>query len=154
MVTLGRQYATKLVLDNPNKPNIQFYLLSSICYMTFGTYETPKPPQVPTFLQFIKTLAKGAENKTKFQVDIIWLPGKFQNVTLQTHAFRYQCAENHPLFVEMQRYLESETSKNSSPRLDIIISSISDRRISLFENTKVMGNWEKLGANAYKFKSP
>ena len=122
--------------------------------MTFGTYETPKPTPVPTFLQFIKTLAKGAEGKTKFQVDIIWLPGKFQNVTLQTHAFRYQCSDTHPLFTEIQGYLKSQETKNFSPRLDIVIDSVSERTITLSENDKVKGNWEKLGANAYKYKNP
>lgn len=121
--------------------------------MPFGTYETPKPPTVPTFLQFVKTIAKGAEGKTKFQVDIIWLPGKFQNVTLQTHAFRYQCSENHPLFAEIQQYLEGEKTKNFSPRLDIVIDSIDDRTITLTENERIKGNWEKLGANAYKYKN-
>ena len=122
--------------------------------MAFGKYETPKPPQVPTFLQYLRTIGKGVEGKTKFQVDIIWLPGKFQNVTLQTHAFRYQCDENHPLFGEIQGYIEVEVSKDSSPRLDIVIDSIKERTIDLGENPKVNGTWEKLGQNAYKFKTP
>jgi hypothetical protein len=122
--------------------------------MTFGKYETPKPEPVPTFLQFLKTLSKGAEGKTKFQVDIIWLPGKFQNVTLQTHAFRYQCSDSHPLFAEIQQYLEHQKTQNSSPRLDIVIDSIEERTIDLSENAKVKGSWEKLGTNAYKYKNP
>lgn len=122
--------------------------------MPFGKYETPKPEPVPTFLQYVRTIGKGVEGKTKFQVDIVWLPGKFQNVTLQTHAFRYQCAENHPLFVEMVEYINSEFSKGSSPRLDIVVSSIELREIDLSENTKIKGAWEKLGANAFKFKNP
>jgi len=122
--------------------------------MPFGTYETPKPTPVPTFLQFVKTLAKGAEGKTRFQVDIIWLPGKFQNVTLQTHAFRYQCSENHPLFTEMREYLVSQKDKNFSPRLDIVVDSIEERTITLSENQRVKGQWEKLGENAFKYKNP
>jgi len=142
------------MLDNPLTSNIQFYLLSSIRHMAFGKYETPKPTPVPTFLQFLKTLSKGAEGKTRFQVDIIWLPGKFQNVTLQTHAFRYQCSEDHPLFTEIQEYLEGQKSKNFSPRLDIIVDSIDDRTIDLVENEKIKGQWEKLGTNAMKYKNP
>lgn len=122
--------------------------------MPFGSYETPKPVPVPTFLQFLKTLVKGAEGKTKFQVDIIWLPGKFQNVTLQTHAFRYQCDESHPLFSEIPKYLKSLESQNTCPRLDIVITSISERTITIEENGKVKGTWEKLGTNAYKYKNP
>lgn len=122
--------------------------------MPFGTYETPKPTPIPTFLQYVKTLSKGAEGKTKFQVDIIWLPGKFQNVTLQTHAFRYQCSENHPLFAEIQEYLKGEAIKNFSPRLNIVIDSIDNRTITLTEDGKVKGVWEKLGNNAWKYKNP
>jgi len=122
--------------------------------MTFGKYETPKPTPVPTFLQYLRTVGKGVEGKTRFQVDIVWTPGKFDNVTLQTHAFRYQCDSNHPLYLEMQEYLKSEVSKGSSPRLDIVIDSVETREITLSENTKIKGTWEKLGTNAYKFKNP
>lgn len=122
--------------------------------MPFGTYDTPKPPTPPTFLQYLRTIGKGVEGKTKFQIDIIWLPGKFQNVTLQTHAFRYQCDQNHPLFREMGEYIELEILKDSSPRVDIVIDSIEERSITLTENHKVKGCWEKLGSNAYKYKNP
>lgn len=122
--------------------------------MTFGKYETPKPPTVPTFLQFIRTAGKGIEGKTRFQVDIVWTPGKFDNVTLQTHAFRYQCDSSHPLYVEMQEYLKDQLSKGSSPRLNIVIDSLETREITLSEDSKTKGSWEKLGANAFKFKNP
>lgn len=122
--------------------------------MAFGKYDTPKPEPIPTFLQFLRTISKGAEGKTKFQVDIIWLPGRFQNVTLQTHAFRYQCPESHPLFGEIQEYLKLEILKNNSPRLDIVIDSIEDRTIDLTENPKIKGCWKKLGTNAYKYENP
>lgn len=122
--------------------------------MPFGTYETPKLPTIPTFLQFLRTCGKGVEGKTKFQVDIIWLPGKFQNVTLQTHAFRYICSEDHPLFTEAVEYVKSEHAKGSSPRLDIVIDSLEGKTITLTEDSKRKGTWEPLGQNAMKFKNP
>lgn len=122
--------------------------------MPFGSYETPKPTPTPTFLQYIRTISKGVEGKTKFQVDIIWTPGKFNNVTFQTHAFRYQCDENHPLYLEAQEYIKDELLKDFSPRLDIVILSIEERKIELIENQKVKGKWEKLGQNAVKYKNP
>lgn len=122
--------------------------------MPFGKYETPKPTPVPTFLQYIKTVGKGVEGKTRFQVDIVWMPGKFNNVTLQTHAFRYQCDENHPLYTEMQEYIRNAVLTGVCPRLDIVIDSIADRTIDLTENPKVKGTWENLGGNAYKYKNP
>lgn len=122
--------------------------------MTFGKYEASKPVTVPTFLQFIKSCSKGVEGKTKFQVDIVWLPGKFDNVTLQTHAFRFVCDPNHPLYEEMQAYLNAQIVSGSSPRLDIVIDSIEGREITLVENIKTKGTWEPLGSNAVKFKNP
>jgi len=122
--------------------------------MPFGKYETPKPTPIPTFLQYIKTISKGVEGKTRFQVDIIWLPGKFDNVTLQTHAFRYQCDSNHPLYLEMQEYVKNNFSEGQHPRVDIVIDSIAEREITLSENFKVKGSWEKLGSNAWKYKNP
>ncbi len=122
--------------------------------MPFGKYETPKPTPTPTFLQYLRTIGKGVEGKTKFQVDIVWTPSKFNNVTLQTHAFRYQCDENHPLFSEMQVYISDEFTKGVSPRLNIVIVSIENREIEIIEDFKVKGQWEKMGGNAYKYKNP
>lgn len=122
--------------------------------MSFGSYETPKPAAPPTFLQFLKTISKGVEGKTKFEVDVIWLPGKFQNVTLQTHAFRYICDDSHPLFTEVQEYLKLVVCGNNYPRLEIIIDSIEKRTITVLESTRKNGTWEKLGTNAFKFKAP
>lgn len=122
--------------------------------MTFGKYQTPKPPTVPTFLQFIKSCSPAIQGKTKFQIDVVWLPGTFDNLTLQTHAFRYVCDSNHPLYVEMQQYLKTEVDKGASPRIDIVIDSIEEREITIVENAKSKGQWEKLGANAYRFKNP
>lgn len=133
---------------------IQLNSLSYVVIMPFGKYEPTIKPPLPTFFQYIRTIGKGVEGKTKFQVDIIWLPGKFNNVTLQTHAFRYQCSEDHPLYGEIQEYLQLEISKGSSPRLDIVIDSIEDKTIDLTENPKVGGTWEKMGTSAFRFKNP
>lgn len=120
--------------------------------MPFGSYDTPKPTPTPTFLQYAKTCNKSVEAKTKFGVEIIWLPGKFNNVTLQTHAFRYICDENHPLYSDIKHYFESLVYVDSCPRLDITIDSIQDKRITVKESPRIKGQWEKLGANAFRFK--
>lgn len=120
--------------------------------MPFGTYDTPKPPTLPTFLQFVKTVGKGVEGKTKFPVDIVWMPGKFNNVTLQTHAFRYVCDEGHPLYGEIKAYFESLDFQGNHAQLDIVIISAKERTISLDNSGRKHGTWEKMGSNAYKFK--
>lgn len=122
--------------------------------MQFGTYDSPKPETKPTFNQYLKTIGKGVEGKTKFQVELVWLPGKFDNLTLQTHAFRYICDPDHPLYKELPGYITQAVSEGKAPRLDIVIASIEERRISLFDDSKKIGQWEKLGTNTYKFKTP
>lgn len=122
--------------------------------MPFGTYELPQPERKPTFNQFIKTVGKGVEGKTKFQVEIVFLPGKFDNLTLQTHAFRYICDPDHPLYTEIPVYLGECVRQGSAPRLDIVISSIEKRQISLFDDSKKVGEWEAVGSNMFKFKNP
>lgn len=121
--------------------------------MPFGSYETPKPTPTPTFLQYLKTVGKGVEGKTKFAVDIIWLPGKFDNVTLQTHAFRYICDPDHPLYSAIKSYLSGEIPRDNDCQLQIVITSIGERTIEVLENPKAKGSWEKLGTNAMKFKA-
>lgn len=122
--------------------------------MPFGTYETPKPEPKPTFNQFIKTVSRGVEGKTKFQVEIVFLPGKFDNLTICTHAFRYVCNADHPLYNELPIYLEQCIAEGKAPRLDIVIASVEERRISLFDDSKKMGQWEAIGKGMYKFKNP
>lgn len=120
--------------------------------MAFGTYDTPKIPPPPTFLQYIKTVSKGAEGKTKFAIDIVWMPGKFNNVTLQTHAFRYICDESHPLYGDIKQYFKDLVLGPVSPQLEIVIDSIRERKISVLESTTKKGEWSALGSNAFKFK--
>lgn len=120
--------------------------------MSFGSYDTPKSPTKPTFFQYLKSAHKNIEGKTKFGVEIIWLPSKFQNVTLQTHAFRYICNEDHPLYNESIEYCSTLDGSNMRQRLDITIDSIENKKITVSESTRKSGQWEKLGQTAWKFK--
>jgi len=113
--------------------------------MPFGTYEADRPAKLPTFLQYIKTCTKGVENKTNFGVEIVWLPGKFPNLTLQTNAFRFICSENHPLYGELLEYFKNDDVFSGAKQLHIVVSSIKDASIEVSEHPKVNGNWEELG---------
>ncbi len=120
--------------------------------MPFGQYESEKPVAIPTFLQFCKTASKQIEGKTKFGIDVVWLPGKFDNVTLQTHAFRFICSSSHPLYGEVIQYFGIIKPGNPSERIEIIIDSISEKKITVMESPRKKGEWSKLGENAYRFK--
>lgn len=118
--------------------------------MPFGKYATPKPPKAPTFLQYVKTAnRKGVEGKTKFPVEVIWLPGMFDNVTLQTHAFRYVAEPNNPLYQDAIDYIDS-LNDSASPELQILIVDFDKKEIEIVENPKHEVIWTPLGSNAYK----
>ncbi len=121
--------------------------------MPFGSYEADKPAKLPTFLQYLKICSKGVEGKTKFPVEVIWLPSKFQNVTLQTSAFRFICSETHPLYSELLEYFKDDDVFSGAKQLHIVVSSIKEGTIEVGEASKVNGNWESLGKTAYKFKT-
>lgn len=118
--------------------------------MPFGSYEPSEPAKVPTFLQYVKTTHKGVEGKTKFTVDIIWLPNKFNNVTLQTHAFRYICDENHPLFSDTNQYCLELLSRGTVPTLQIVITSVEKKLIEVIEDPKKTSTWVAMGSSAFK----
>ena len=129
--------------------------------MSFGSYQVPKPENKPTFLQYMKTkkLAPGVEGKTKYEVELIWLPGKFDNVTLVTHSFRYIASSNHPLYRDTIDWCDSVlsdlTDKSNSnciaPMLYILIDSIKDKSISVHENPKIKMVASTVGSNGIKF---
>jgi len=121
--------------------------------MPFGNYEADKPVKVPTFLQYLKLCGKGVENKTKFGVEIVWLPGEFKNVTLQTNAFRFICSEHHPLYSELLEYFKNDDVFSGAKQIHIVVTSIKEATIEVGEANKVNGSWEQLSKTAYKFKT-
>lgn len=119
--------------------------------MPFGSYEAEKPTPIPTFLQYCKTCSKQVEGKTKFAVDVVWLPGKFDNVTLQTHAFRFICSSSHPLYKDIIGYFGIIKPGIPNQRLEVIIDNLEEKQITVVESSKKKGEWSKLGSNAFKF---
>lgn len=116
--------------------------------------EVPKNPTIPTIRQYAKTCGEGIIGKTKFQVGIVWLPGQFNNVTLQTHAFRLVIDENDPSFDSYKEHFGGIKTKTTCPRLDVTITNLEPLRYKVSENPKTKGSWEKLGKNGLKFTDP
>lgn len=121
--------------------------------MPFGSYDAEKRAKLPTFLQYCNDAPKSVEGKTKFGVEIIWLPGKFPNVTLQTHAFRFVCSESNQLYADTIEYAKSCVDSGVCARLDIVIDSLEEKRITVSESTRVKGCWEKVGSLGLRFVS-
>lgn len=109
-------------------------------------YEAPKREKVPTLGQFLKTLPK----KTKvleqiFTVEWIWLPGKFNNVTLQTHAFRLILNDSHPLFDEFVKSFSSDDDNRRVPCFGIQITDRDTQAFRLSTQSKNFGGWKVVG---------
>jgi len=120
--------------------------------MSFGIYSPDKQAPIPTFFQYIKTASKGIVGKTKFAVDIIWLPGSFDNVTLQTHAFRYICTDSHPLYTDVIGYFEGIDLTDEHGQMTIIIASLEEKTIEVTFDQKKMGFYQPIGAKGMRFK--
>lgn len=118
--------------------------------MPFGKYEAPKQENKPTFLQYLKTVSpKGIENKTKYRVELIWTPGKFDNITLQTHAFRYVAQPDNPLYNDTLDFLSG--AGEICPAIEIVITSFKDKAIEVSLNESKRVKLERIGTMGVRF---
>lgn len=119
----------------------------------FDCEYTPTPKaKKPTFFQFIKDCHKGIEGKTKFSVESFYIPGKFENYTLSTNAFRYIITPDNPLFDAFANYYSNLDFECEHRNLQITIVSIQDKAIK-FSEGKTKGKWERLGTTLVVFKA-
>lgn len=117
--------------------------------MPFGTYSPELPEKLPTFLQYLRTASpKGVEGKTKFAVEIIWLPSTFDNVTLQTHAFRYVATPKNPLYQDVLDFVE--TIDNVKHSLSIVITSFEKKEISVSLDERKPATYVAIGSLGYR----
>lgn len=116
-----------------------------------GDYDTPKPERKPTLLQYLKTakITQGLKG-TKFLIEVVFLPGKFDNVTLITHAFRIPLTPKHPLYAEFTKSdILTELGKNA-----YAVQLLDGKgKFKIVSHSK-SGRWEALGEYGLKFKTP
>lgn len=60
--------------------------------------KAPERPKKPTFKQFIKELPDNETTQLLYRIEVIWLPGQWDNYSVETDCFRYSVAKNHPLY--------------------------------------------------------
>lgn len=114
--------------------------------------DTP-PEKLPTLRQLIKTLPSNSKKLEQIlTVDIIWLPGKFDNFTLQTHLFRYGVNEKNPLYADLYEVLKNEKGFNSVGCLGIRVCNREPITIKLQPKKSIKGTWEELGKTGLRFK--
>ena len=85
----------------------------------FGVDFKDEPAQkVPTYNQFLKRV--GRENATGlYLVNLIWLPGQFDNFTLQTDEFRLIVRSGTKLYAALSNRLDEWSKGNASMSIDI-----------------------------------
>lgn len=116
----------------------------------FAEYTNEKPKVVPSFTSFLKTANEAIQGKTRFGVEMIWLPGKFPNFTLQTHAFKISVSENNPLFKELEIFVQEEPRDGSALRVDVIITDIESGTYRLERAKRQKVKYSKVGSMALK----
>lgn len=116
-----------------------------------GDYSAPVQEKKPTLLQWIKAnkVTEGTK-KTKFLIEVIFLPGKFDNYTLVTHAFRVIISKNHELYKAftcptLLKDLESEGGLS-------ITNVAADGTFSLSNHPK-KGRWEAASDTMFKYNT-
>lgn len=116
-------------------------------------YQAPKKVQLPTVFQYLKTLKKNSkEIQQLFQVEIVWLPNKFNNVTLQTHKFRLILNETHPLYQHLVVAFDDIEAFGESKSFGIRVLSQETGDFKLEEMAK-RGQWSQLSTTAYRWST-
>jgi len=108
-----------------------------------------KPEKLPTLLQFIRR-SKEPKSPVKRIVNLVWVPGKFDNFTLQTDKFRVIISNKHPFYSGLRNFFANcETAETP---IGIEISDWTKGSYMLYE-PKSKGLWQELGNSGYRWVS-
>ncbi len=116
----------------------------------FGKYQAESPKPLPSFSAFLKDKKDSKVLTQNFGVEIIWVPGKYPNYTLQTHAFRLSISDKHPLYQALNDFMLDVGDDHQTKRIDIVITDAESKEFELRENAKKKVNWKWLGKTGYK----
>lgn len=117
---------------------------SSLSFL--GKESTPTiKAKLPTLRQYVKELPKDVENIIS-TVHIIWLPGQWNNITLQTHDFRVIIPEEHEFYLELRDNIDEITKDNQT--LVVTVTNTKSLSFRLDVSNSVPGEWFYIGGNA------
>lgn len=100
--------------------------------------------KLPTLRQYLKELPKDVKDIVS-PVHIIWLPGQWNNITLQTYDFRVIIPEEHEFYSELRDNLDEITKDNQT-----LIVSVVDRKSVSFRldiSHSIPGEWFFIGSD-------
>lgn len=107
-----------------------------------------KPEKKPTITQFIKR-TKEPKNKPISLVEVVWLPGKFDNFTLVTDSYRVIISSKHPFYNLLSQFFGDSSTAETA--IGVRITSWTDGSYCLEEPKNCSGLWQELGSTGYRF---
>jgi len=107
-----------------------------------------KREKKPTLKQFLKTTAK-SKYRSDGVVEIVWLPGQFKNITLQTDSFRVLISETHVFYEPLKKILGNIGENTNGFRVEI--SDWKSGEYILHELSDDEGHWEHVGDKGLRF---
>ena len=107
-----------------------------------------KPEKLPTLSQYIKS-NKEPKSKPLHVVDLVWVPGKFDNFTLCTAVFRVVVSNRHPFYSLLKAFC-ADNSTAEVP-IGIRITDWTGGSYQLEEPPRESGLWQELGNSGYRW---
>ena len=107
-------------------------------------YEDKKAKK-PTLRQYLKELPKDVKD-VKSAVHLVWLPGQWDNYTLQTEDFRVIVSRDHKLYRHLRDNLDAFTKGTQT--LDVVVTDRAKVSFRLSVNDEKRGEWFFVGGDA------
>lgn len=117
--------------------------------MTIFGIETKdaKPDKLPTIAQFIRR-NKRPKTNVKSVVQLCWIPGKFDNFTLQTERFRVIISKKHAFYTGLSEFFAN--SETAETPIAVEITDWDKGAYMLYE-PKESGLWQQIGNSGYRW---
>jgi len=114
----------------------------------FGSeYKEPPKEKLPTLLQYLKS-TKDVTFPFYSRINYIWLPGSFNNFTLECEKFRCGVSDRNPLYKVLNG---SGWGKIITAETAILLSCLDEKGTIRLEESNVYGRYESIGNYGVKF---
>lgn len=109
-----------------------------------------KPPKLPTIAQYVKQ-NKEPKSKPLDTIQIVWIPGKFDNFTLQTGKYRIIITPNHPFYKSL-----GDIFRDEGIHAPVMATRITDWKLASYMLEESKGDnrmYKPIGTMGYKLES-
>lgn len=107
-----------------------------------------KPEKLPTIAQFVRR-TKEPQSKPIHKVELVWLPGKFNNFTLQTQHYRVVISSQHPFYGLLRDFFADQDTAETP--IGIRITDWSHGSYMLEKPDRTLGMWQELSTSGYRW---